>query len=107
MPAESPETVLPLAAETLRIHKRLRETGRVRVSLQTETVEEVVRHGENGLLVDFFDPAEIAATVTDALKRPDDFRDIRRAARQTVIDRYDLTRVCLPRQLALIQRMIG
>jgi len=44
MPAESPETVLPLAAETLRIHKRLRETGRVRVSLQTETVEEVVRH---------------------------------------------------------------
>jgi uncharacterized protein (TIGR02271 family) len=44
MPAEPSETVLPLAAETLRVEKRLRETGRVRVSLQTETVEEVVRH---------------------------------------------------------------
>jgi glycosyltransferase involved in cell wall biosynthesis len=77
------------------------------IGSRTPPVEEVVRHGENGLLVNFFDPAEIAATVTDALRRPDDFRDIRRAARQTVIDRYDLTRVCLPRQLALIQRMIG
>ncbi|MBB3998895.1 glycosyltransferase family 4 protein [Aureimonas pseudogalii] len=82
-------------------------SGCLLIGSRTPPVEEVVRHGENGLLVNFFDPAEIAATVTDALKRPDDFRDIRRAARQTVIDRYDLTRVCLPRQLALIQRMIG
>jgi glycosyltransferase involved in cell wall biosynthesis len=82
-------------------------SGCLLIGSRTPPVEEVVRHGENGLLVDFFDPAEIAATVTDALRRPDDFRDIRRAARQTVIDRYDLTRVCLPRQLALIQRMIS
>jgi len=82
-------------------------SGCLLIGSRTPPVEEVVRHGENGLLVDFFDPAEIAATVTDALKRPEHFRDIRRAARQTVIDRYDLTRVCLPRQLALIQRMIG
>jgi glycosyltransferase involved in cell wall biosynthesis len=82
-------------------------SGCLLIGSRTPPVEEVVRHGENGLLVDFFDPAEIAATVTDALKRPEHFRDIRRAARQTVIDRYDLTRVCLPRQLALIQRMIS
>ncbi|MCR0982092.1 YsnF/AvaK domain-containing protein [Roseomonas populi] len=39
----SAETVLPLVEEALRIEKRAVETGRVRVSLSTETVEEVLR----------------------------------------------------------------
>jgi stress response protein YsnF len=43
MTAEPNETVLPLAEETLRIDKIERETGRVRVSVRTETVDEVVR----------------------------------------------------------------
>ncbi|MCJ2115682.1 YsnF/AvaK domain-containing protein [Methylobacterium sp. J-001] len=37
------EAVLPLIAETARIDKRAVETGRVRVSTRTETVEEVLR----------------------------------------------------------------
>ena len=37
------ETVLPLIAETARIDKRAVETGRVRVSTRTETVDEVLR----------------------------------------------------------------
>ncbi|MBP0493184.1 DUF2382 domain-containing protein [Pararoseomonas indoligenes] len=44
MPDEAgAETVLPLVEEVLRIEKRAVETGRVRVSLSTETVEEVLR----------------------------------------------------------------
>jgi uncharacterized protein (TIGR02271 family) len=37
------ETVIPLVEETLHLGKRLVETGRVRVSLTTEVVEEVLR----------------------------------------------------------------
>ncbi len=37
------ETVLPLVEEALRVGKRRVETGRVRVSLSTETEERVVR----------------------------------------------------------------
>ncbi|MFC0388724.1 DUF2382 domain-containing protein [Muricoccus vinaceus] len=37
------ETVIPLVEETLQVSKRLVETGRVRISLTTEVVEEVLR----------------------------------------------------------------
>jgi stress response protein YsnF len=44
MPGEVPEeTVLPVVEETLRLDKRVVETGRVRVSLSTEVEEEVLR----------------------------------------------------------------
>ncbi|WP_062212011.1 glycosyltransferase family 4 protein [Aureimonas sp. AU12] len=77
------------------------------IGSRTPPVEEVVRHGENGLLVDFFDPREIAETVTEALRRPELYREMRRAARRTVVEGYDLKRVCLPRQIQLIERMLG
>jgi stress response protein YsnF len=43
MPDEHTETVIPLAEDVLRVSKRLVETGKVRISLTTETVEETVR----------------------------------------------------------------
>ncbi|MFC7734429.1 DUF2382 domain-containing protein [Roseomonas sp. GCM10028921] len=44
MPDEAPaETVIPIVEETLRVDKRLVETGRVRVSLTTEVQEEILR----------------------------------------------------------------
>ena len=42
------EIVLPLAEEMLRVGKRTVETGRVRVSLRTDTVEETVRERLRG-----------------------------------------------------------
>jgi stress response protein YsnF len=36
--------VIPLAEEVLRLGKRTVETGRVRVSVTTETAEEIIRH---------------------------------------------------------------
>jgi glycosyltransferase involved in cell wall biosynthesis len=76
------------------------------IGSQTQPVEEVIRHGQNGLLVDFFDPDNIAKTVVEAISKPERFKAIRKAARRTVIDRYDLHGVCLPRQKALIQSMM-
>jgi glycosyltransferase involved in cell wall biosynthesis len=70
-------------------------------------VEEVIRDGENGLLVDFFQPGEIAERALAALSDPRAFRALRRKARRTVIERYDLKRVCLPEQLRRLKRLAG
>jgi glycosyltransferase involved in cell wall biosynthesis len=77
------------------------------VGSMTPPVEEVIEDGVNGVLVDFFSPEAIAEAVRRGLERPEDFRELRRRARQTVIERYDLETQCLPRQLELIRRLAG
>ncbi|MBT9314453.1 glycosyltransferase family 4 protein [Leptothoe spongobia] len=74
------------------------------VASKTPPVEEVIRHGENGLLVDFFSPDEICNCVNQVLEHPTRMQHMRAKARQTVIDKYDLKRVCLPKHLELIQK---
>jgi glycosyltransferase involved in cell wall biosynthesis len=73
------------------------------VGSRTAPVEEVIRDGENGLLVDFFKPEEIAQKVIAALEAPQDFTALRKNARQDVIEAYDLKNICLPGQLRLIE----
>ena len=68
----------------------------------TAPVEEVIEHGRNGLLVDFFSPGEVAETVVRALEDPAAHAPLREAARRTAVERYDLDSVCLPQHLALI-----
>lgn len=75
------------------------------VGSRTAPVEEVIEHGRNGLLVDFFDPSAIAATVADALERREALRPLREAARADAIRRFDLQGVCLPRQIELVEGM--
>ncbi|HJV10506.1 MAG TPA: glycosyltransferase [Burkholderiales bacterium] len=70
------------------------------VGSRTPPVEEVIRDGENGLLVDFFSPQGIAARVDEALGM--DSTLIRQRARAAVIENYDLRRVCMPKQLQLV-----
>lgn len=77
------------------------------VGSKTPPVTEVITHGDNGLLVDFFSPNQIAEQVTQALESSGDFVPIRQRARQTIIDCYDLQRVCLPQHLAYIDECIG
>ena len=73
------------------------------VGSRTPPVEEVIRHGENGLLTDFFSAEQIAASVDEASSR--DHQELRTAARRTVVERYDLKRVCLPAQVELVTRL--
>lgn len=73
------------------------------VGSRTAPVEEVIRDRENGLLVDFHSPADIAEKVIAALTEPRAFEQIRQNARQTIVERYDLQTVCLPKQLELLQ----
>ena len=75
------------------------------VASDTAPVREVVRDGEGGLLVDFFDAAALAATVARLLGDDDLRAGLSRRARQVVIDGYDLHSHCLPRQMAWIDRL--
>lgn len=74
------------------------------VGSATPPVQEVIEDGKNGLLVDFFDKERLAATVAECLAHPDRYAALREAARKSIIERYDLKRICLPRQLALVER---
>ena len=71
------------------------------IGSRTPPVEEVIKDGQNGLLVNFFSPEEIADRVDQTLDHPQRMAHIRRAARQTVLDHYALE-TCLRQQVQLI-----
>jgi len=75
------------------------------VGSRTAPVQEVLRDGENGLLVDFFSPQAIAERIAYALEHQAALQPLRQRARQTVVERYDLKRVCLPAQLRLVESL--
>ena len=78
--------------------------GALVVGSATPPVMEVIEHGQNGLLVDFFDLGAWSTALTEALAHPDSFAAVKRAARQTVLERYDLTRICLPKLIDFVER---
>lgn len=68
----------------------------------TAPVREVIEHGRNGLLTDFFDLEALARGMADALARGPAMRPLREAARDSIVKGYDLKSHCLPRQLELL-----
>jgi glycosyltransferase involved in cell wall biosynthesis len=77
--------------------------GAVVIGSRTPPVEEVIEDGVHGHLVDFFDTAVLSERIIDVLASPAAQMALRRAARQTVIDRFDLHGRCLPQWLALVR----
>ena len=75
------------------------------VGSRTPPVEEVIADGVNGLLADFLDPGGLAVRVDEALARQRELAPVREAARRTVLERYDLRRICLPAQRRLVQAL--
>ena len=78
-------------------------SGALVVGSRTAPVEEVVTHGENGFLVDFFDVPGWVEQVTEVLATRQGLRALREAARRTVVERYDLETVCLPQLMRLLR----
>jgi glycosyltransferase involved in cell wall biosynthesis len=70
--------------------------GALVIGSDTAPVREVITDGQNGLLVDFFKPAQLADRVCDVLADPGAFQHLRQSARQTVVDRYDFQSVSWP-----------
>ena len=71
------------------------------VGSDTAPVREVIRHGHNGLLVDFFSPTDLATAVTELLQDRKRAKAFGVEARRTVESTYDLD-ACVTRQLALM-----
>jgi len=76
------------------------------VASNTPPVVEVITDGSNGLLVDFFSPAQIAEKVVDVLKTPQEYSGLREQARQTIQARYALHKL-LPVQLQLVSKILS
>lgn len=60
------------------------------VGSDTSPVREVLHHGQNGLLVDFFSPMQITEAVDEVFAHPARMQTLRDAARQTIIDNYEV-----------------
>ena len=76
------------------------------VGSNTPPVTEIIVDGQNGLLADFFSPDEVAERVIEAMGAPERMEHIRRAARETVLERYSLED-CLAEQLKLIDEVLS
>lgn len=72
------------------------------VASDTAPVREVVTHGKDGLLFDFFSPEQLAETVGIMLKNPANGKKLGKAARQNILKNYNLDD-CIQKQLTLIQ----
>lgn len=77
------------------------------VGSSTPPVAEVIQHQHNGWLVDFFDVPALVDAVSDGLAAIDKHQALRRAARETIVARYDLQSICLPRQIELLENFLA
>ena len=75
-------------------------SGCLMLGSDTQPVQEVVGHGENGLLSDFFDVDRMVDQARCCLDEPHTFRPLRAAARQTIKQRFSLE-ACLPKLMEL------
>ena len=73
------------------------------VGSATPTVQEVLKHGENGLLVEFFDVNKLCDTVAAVLEAPATFDNLRANARETIIQKYE-AQAMLKRQWKFVQQ---
>lgn len=73
------------------------------IGSRSAPVEELITDGVNGKLVDFFDIKGWSAALIEALAEPERFMSLRAAARQTILDNYDLHSICMPRMVDYVE----
>lgn len=74
------------------------------VGSDTEPVRELIRDGETGRLVPFFDRAALSAALIRGLAGDDPEAALIRAnARRLLVEDYDLRRICLPRLIDWVE----
>ncbi|OYR30593.1 glycosyl transferases group 1 family protein [Brucella lupini] len=80
--------------------------GALIIGSDTPPVREVIRSGQNGLLVPFFDSDVLAEVIMNVLRDPDACLQMRAAARRTVENRFKLSD-CLQQQKTLIDAVLN
>lgn len=81
--------------------------GAMVVASDTAPVREVIVDGENGKLVDFFNYAALSKAMIDALENPQDYEKMRKNARRTIVEGYDLETICLPHLVEFVESAIN
>ena len=76
------------------------------VASNTQPVSEVIKHDENGLLVDFFDIDGFVNNIILLLDNKKKRDLLSKNARKFVIDNYDLKQICIPKQIEWINNSI-
>ncbi len=79
--------------------------GCVVIGSKTPPVEEVIKNGENGFLVNFFDKKALARLIRNALFDKENLETVGIAARSTIVDKYDLKTKMLPRQIEMVKNV--
>ena len=64
--------------------------GALIIGSDTQPVREVIKDGENGLLVPFHDSAELSEKVIKAVERKIDIETLKERARSTILEKYSL-----------------
>ena len=77
-------------------------TGCCIVGSKTQPVEEAMKDGYNGLLIEFYNKQELINAIEFALNNQDKMRTLRENARKTIIEKYDLKKL-LPQHIKLIK----
>ena len=80
--------------------------GATVLASDTAPVREMIKTGENGLLVDFFDVDGLVSAAERVLRSPADFRHLGQAGAAIVRERYSLD-VCLPRMVELYEQVVS
>ena len=75
------------------------------VASDTQPLHEAIKHNDTGRLVNFFDVAGLADEVCQLLDDPVSRQRLGANARAFAQANYDLKTVCLPRQLAWVNRL--
>lgn len=72
----------------------------------TAPVQEMLRHGENGLMADFYDVDGLTKLALEVLEDPEAFRHLGRAGAEMIRDEYSLE-LCLERMLNLYEQTLN
>lgn len=80
--------------------------GATILASDTEPVREMIRHGENGILSDFFDVDAFAEYAVQLLDRRDEYRVLGNNATRDINEQYSID-LCLPRMLNLYEEIVS
>src|SRR5262249_24133835 len=81
-------------------------TGCIILGSATAPVQEVIDHGVDGLLGDFYDLDGLAGQAVRVLRDPGSFRALGAAARDRVLERYELGK-CAGELVQLFEQVAG
>jgi glycosyltransferase involved in cell wall biosynthesis len=71
------------------------------VGSSTKPVAEVITHGFNGLLIDFYNVTGLAESVSQILDDPELASELGKNARQTILNKYSIEH-CIQQQCSLV-----